>query len=543
MTADRLARFSLAGRAILLEPDSSGKAIREIETEMRAAGLRGVAVVDGDGVVVRQVGNAAAASGVAAPLGERAELLWDDGLIVRATLPVVHGGKRIGSIVADQSANSLAKFLFDAGDLGHTGEIAVCIQHGLELLCFPGAANHLVPFTIALSAAPAGRRLPMQLGIAGQTGNISAIDYRGHNVTAAYGLLAPGVGIVVKQDAAELYAAIRQSLQSGLPLLLLVTLIGASMLYLQLKPLTRQLSASEARATERELQMRTVIETVAEGIFTFDAHGVIEDVNPAVGEIFGYEALELIGARTGKLLPDKSHDATYGRLHDDLDRGLGVLAGHCNVKLSGRRKDGSEFPLELTIRESNFSGRRSFVAVARDITERMEAERRLTALGHYDSLTALPNRSLFLERLKSIAASMGRSRTAIALMFIDVDGFKKINDTLGHRAGDDLLIQLALRLSSAVRDRDVVARLSGDEFTVILQGLSDPHVESQCVADKIIAALRRPFLLSGHEVIVTVSLGLVIQESGGFNTADLLARADAAMYAAKRAGKDQVVAA
>jgi diguanylate cyclase (GGDEF)-like protein/PAS domain S-box-containing protein len=299
--------------------------------------------------------------------------------------------------------------------------------------------------------------------------------------------------------------------------------------------------ASEARANEGELQMRTVIETVADGILTFDADCLIEDVNPAICEIFGYEAWEMIGNRTTMLMPDKSHSATFGRLHEDLKRGLGLLAGQRNVKLSGQRKDRSEFPLELTI--SSFSGRRSFVGVVRDITDRTEAERKLTALGQYDSLTALPNRSLFLDRLKSAAARMDRSGAAIALMFIDVDGFKEINDTFGHRGGDDLLIQFAQRLSGAIRDSDTVARLGGDEFTIILEGLSEPRGESHRVADKILASLRRPFSLSGNEVPVTASLGLVIQEKGGFDTADLLARADAAMYAAKHAGKNRVVAA
>jgi diguanylate cyclase (GGDEF)-like protein/PAS domain S-box-containing protein len=327
------------------------------------------------------------------------------------------------------------------------------------------------------------------------------------------------------------------------PLFLLFALFGASMLYLQLKPLAAQLLASEARANERELQLRALLETVAEGIFTFDASCVIEEVNPALCEIFGYEAGELIGNATRMLMPDRADAATYGRAHQDLELGLGVLAGQVNVKVSGQRKDGSEFPLELTIRESSFSGKRSFVGIARDITERMEAERKLTALGQYDSLTALPNRSLFLDRLKSAALRMDSSGAAMALMFIDVDGFKEINDKYGHRGGDDLLIQFSQRLSGAVRDSDTVARLSGDEFTIILEGLTEPRSESRRVADKIIASLRRPFLLGGKEVHVTASLGLIIQETGGFDRADLLARADAAMYSAKHAGKNQVVAA
>lgn len=537
----RLALLTDAGRSLLHERTPSPWALQLLTAEMASPRLRALALENSDGVVLRRFGDPRAAPTIIAPLGNNAELLWDGELLIRARTPLIRDGVGIGSLVMDQSTGSLEKALFDTGDLGKTGEIAACMQRGPQLLCFPGS-RHRIPYTITVPAT-ARRLLPIQLALSsGQAGEIVAIDYRGQNVIAAYALLAPGLGMVVKEDAVELYALIRQSLRIAVPLLILLAALGVGVLYFQLRPLTAQMLASEARANERELQMRTVIETVGEGIMTFDADGLIHEVNPALCEIFGYQATELIGKKTHLLTPDKAQDATYGRLHDP-ERGLGILSGQRNFKLSGRRKDGSEFPLELSIRGSNFAGRPSFVGVARDITERIEAEQRLTALGHYDSLTALPNRSLFLDRLKALSISMEGSGMAIALMFVDVDGFKEINDKLGHRGGGDPLIQFAQRLSRAVRDSDLVARLAGDEFTIILQGLSEPRGESRRVADKIIASLRRPFLLSGREVTVTASLGLVIQESGGFNTADLLGRADAAMYAAKHAGKNQVVAA
>lgn len=544
LSPERLARLAETARGVLLAQGSglAAQAKATIGAQIADGTLRGILIESRSGAIVGALGRPSAAPPIAASLNseDTAELLWDEDFILRTRVPLMNDGKPIGSLVVDQSAPALGKAVFDVANLGATTEVAACQQIDTRLLCFPDS-RHAAPFSIDL-AVGGSRRLPMQLALAGAAGHVVGIDYRGHNVVASYGLLAPGLGFVVKQDAAEVYAVIRRSLRFGAPLLAAIGLLGATMLYLQLKPLAGQLLASEARAKEREAQMRAIVESVGEGILAFDARGFIMEVNPAVCEIFGYEASELIGKPTSLLMPDRSHDATWGYFHQHLQLRLVGMAGQRNVKLSGKRKDGAEFPLEATIGTTNSSGGSSFVGVVRDITERNEAERALHVLGKYDSLTALPNRSLFLEKLSAAADGMQRTGAAIALMFIDVDGFKEINDSHGHRGGDDLLIQFAQRLLAAVRDTDMVARLSGDEFTILLEGLNDPSADSRRVADKIIASLEKPFVLSGREVRATASLGLVTQ-AGSFNVAELLARADAAMYVAKRAGKNRVIAA
>jgi len=453
---------------------------------------------------------------------QRVELLWDG--VDRVTLPNVHDGRRNGSVIIDQSAASLEKALLDSKQLGPRGEIALCVPQQAALSCFRGT-RQATPFTLT---APIGE---------------VTLDSGGRNVMAHRGVLAPGIIIVVEEGAAEAFGVVREALRFGAPMLLLISALGGTLLLFQLRPLTGRLVASEARAREKELQMRSILESVGEGILTFDAHGLIQDVNAAACEIFGYDPAEMIGRSTDMLMPDGDNTATEARLERNSRSALALLAGNRNVKLSGQRKGGAEFPVEMTITETASSNHTWFVAVIRDITERTETERKLTQLSQYDSLTALPNRSLFLERLSAAALRLQQNGAAFALMFIDVDGFKEVNDRLGHRAGDDLLIQIAARLCGAVRNSDTVARLAGDEFTVIVETLSSPTPDSRHVADKIISTMQRPFVLFGREVTVSVSLGLVVQETAGFTTTDLLARADRAMYRAKHAGKNRVIAA
>jgi len=150
----------------------------------------------------------------------------------------------------------------------------------------------------------------------------------------------------------------------------------------------------------------------------------------------------------------------------------------------------------------------------------------------------LPNRALFLERLADAVLGTAQSGAAVALMFLDLDGFKQVNDTLGHQGGDELLIKFSRRLSSLVRKTDTMARLAGDEFTIVLADLMRPDEEARAVAAKIVASMRQPFSIAGRDVTVTVSLGLVIHRSGSGDVSELLRRADLEMYAAKHAGKN-----
>ena len=543
--AARLAHIEDAGRRVLASAGTEAD-IRAFDAgagQILAAGVRGIALEDGTGTVVHAFGKQSLLPALTAPLNAAgsSDLLWDGELILRTRLPVLQSGGRIGEIVMDQSAASLDRVLFDAERLGKTGELAACILRKAELLCFP-ASRHAAPFNVD-ERPDSSQPLPMQLAIAGQWGYVLAVDYRHQNVIAAYGSLAPNFGIVVKQDTAEMYGVMRDALRFGVPFIGAIALLGALLLHFQLKPLVARMLASEVKANESERQLRILVGSVGEGIVALDEQGVIRDVNPALCEIFGYESRELLGKDAAMLLPPAGRPAHHGKLNQESSGWVTGLAGQRNMKASGVRKNGSEFPFELTINEMKSPGGRSYVGVLRDITERNEAERRLTALGQYDSLTDLPNRSLFLERLSLAALRMARSKSSIALLYLDLDGFKAVNDNFGHQGGDELLVQFALRLSATVRKTDTVARLAGDEFTIILEGLTNPHADAMLMAQKIIACVQKPFSVGGRAVTVSASVGIAVHEPGDVNTADFLARADKAMYAAKRAGKNRACSA
>lgn len=203
-----------------------------------------------------------------------------------------------------------------------------------------------------------------------------------------------------------------------------------------------------------------------------------------------------------------------------------------------RRRSGEEFPVEVSLAAFEYGGETVLQATVRDITDRKKADALMYRLAHYDALTDLPNRTLFLDRLGQEIRKSNRSGLALTLLYIDLDQFKEVNDTLGHHVGDALLVDAARRIEACVRESDTVARLGGDEFTVILPELSDPiHVER--VARDIIKTLIEPFQLGGETVYVSASIGITVYPDDAADAESLLKNADQAMYVAKDGGRNR----
>jgi diguanylate cyclase (GGDEF)-like protein/PAS domain S-box-containing protein len=292
------------------------------------------------------------------------------------------------------------------------------------------------------------------------------------------------------------------------------------------------------RETEFETQISTMVfKHSDEGVMITDIDGSILVVNPAFCRITGYSAEEVVG-QTPRILSSGKQDAAFYAEFWQALRENGSWQG----EIYNRRKNGEIYPEWMTVSAARDAegGILSYIAVFTDLSRLLRAEKRLSYLAHHDSLTGLPNRLLFQDRLAQTLAQAKRSSIQFTLIFIDLDKFKPINDTLGHAVGDRVLQEAANRLSGSVRECDTVARLGGDEFVILAPGLTvNTDIGSLC--SKLLDALRQPIQVSGNEVFIGGSFGCAKYPNHGDDELTLLKCADAAMYQAKSAGGNAYV--
>jgi diguanylate cyclase (GGDEF)-like protein/PAS domain S-box-containing protein len=299
---------------------------------------------------------------------------------------------------------------------------------------------------------------------------------------------------------------------------------------------------TEQKKTEAELRIAAAAFDSAESLMITDAKGVILRVNKAFTESTGYTAEEVVG-QTPRILKSGRHDAEFYRVMWVTIHLTGTWQG----EIWDRRKNGEIYPKWLII--SAVKGADGvvthFVASHVDITESKAAEEKIKHLAFYDHLTNLPNRRLLMDRLQQAAASNARSGQSGALLFIDLDNFKSLNDTLGHYTGDLVLQQVGQRLQSSIRKGDTVARLGGDEFVIMLLGLSKQSIEAaaqvESVCEKMLLALSRPYQLDQHTYHCTASIGATLINDNEQAYGELIKQADIALNQAKRAGRNSLL--
>jgi len=296
---------------------------------------------------------------------------------------------------------------------------------------------------------------------------------------------------------------------------------------------------TERKQAEAELRIAAIAFEAQEGMIITDARSIILRVNRTFTEITGYTAEEAVGQKMN-LLKSGRHDAAFYETMWASIHATGTWQG----EIWNRRKNGEIYPEWITITavKSDDGTVSHYVSTMTDITLRKAAENEIQHLAFFDPLTQLPNRRLLLDRLETALAASTRSKSYGALMFIDLDNFKTLNDTLGHDMGDILLQQVAERLDACMRANDTVARLGGDEFVVMLENLGDSAEEaaalSKTIGEKILSALNQTYQLANHQYHSTPSIGIALF-AGSLDTVDeLLKHADIAMYEAKAAGRN-----
>ncbi|MCC6072983.1 EAL domain-containing protein [Massilia sp. GCM10020059] len=292
---------------------------------------------------------------------------------------------------------------------------------------------------------------------------------------------------------------------------------------------------SERKQAEEKLRLSaTVLEHIADGVMVVDTERRIVAVNPAFTQITGYTEYEALG-HPASITRSERHEQSF---HESMWAELNSV-GFWRGEIWNRRKNGEVYPEWLTVSAVRDSKGRitHYVGVFSDITAVKESQEKLDHMAHHDPLTALPNRLLFHDRLQHALQRAGRLDEQLAVLFIDLDRFKNVNDTLGHHVGDELLIQVAGALSARLREGDTLARLGGDEFIVLLENV-DGAYGAGLVAEKLMAMFEQPFIVSDYELFVTGSVGISLYPNDATDLNMLIRNADVAMYQAKARGRN-----
>ncbi|PPC98043.1 MAG: sensor domain-containing diguanylate cyclase [Methylotenera sp.] len=291
---------------------------------------------------------------------------------------------------------------------------------------------------------------------------------------------------------------------------------------------------------KHDKKLRAVIDGAFDAILTIDTAGLLVEFNPAAERIFGYKKDEVIGKLMSELIIPARYRTAHHVGHQQYAMSGVKHIFNQRIEMVAMRADGSEFPIELTLTALKDADLSLVTGFVRDISEQKKARQEIENFAYYDALTALPNRRLLIDRYQHAILIAQRACTYCGLLFIDLDKFKTLNDTKGHDVGDQLLIEVAKRVQSTVRAGDTVARLSGDEFVVIIENLDASatvaYQQVSEVAQKLLAELNKPYYLSFFEFVTSASIGITLFNDNQLTFEDHLRHADTAMYLSKDSG-------
>ncbi len=451
--------------------------------------------------------------------------------------PIIENGRFLGAVVVKRNITKFSQWInpVNAFIVDANGVIVLTQDKNLEFRTMPNATVATLPAEKILLQYKQSALEPLKISAWGDRRFPSAVRIGNSSlptVMASRSLTESGISVYVPRPLGELVRFDTE--RDWLFILLAATgsmlIVAASSVVLYLQ---------ESRKTTADLRIAATAFESQEGMLVTDAHNAILRVNQAFTTVTGYTAEEVIG-KNPSILGSGRHDANfYAAMWESINN-----AGTWEGEIWNRRKNGEVYPesLAITAVKDKNGLVTNYVATINDITVMKAAAEEIKNLAFYDPLTHLPNRRLLLDRLRQALAASGRSGKEGALLFIDLDNFKTLNDTLGHDIGDLLLQQVAQRLESCVREGDSVARLGGDEFVVMLEDLSGQSLEAaeqtEAVGEKILATLRHPYQLDGNEFRSTSSIGATLFIDHKQPIENLLKQADIAMYQAKKAGRN-----
>lgn len=336
----------------------------------------------------------------------------------------------------------------------------------------------------------------------------------------------------IRRPVARVAQALRQEAEGGAPAAVTGDLA-------ETRDLAAAFDGMRAQVRARQQRLETILNNAAEGIVTFDIDGLIESVNRAAEKLFGYSEAELKGKDIGAIIPPADErDARPGYVEHFMRKEIARLLGH-EGEVSGKHKDGTRFPMALKVSKIDLDGRPLYTGLVADISERKALIEHLREMAEHDGLTGLYNRTYLQQELERVVERVRRNKTQCALLYIDLDNFKYVNDTLGHAAGDKLLTEVAGVLNKRARKSDLIARLGGDEFAILLYDIVDTQADA--VAESFRVALANyKFTYKGERVDIGCSIGVAALDSGVQTAAQVLSHADMACHFAKRGGRNRV---
>jgi diguanylate cyclase (GGDEF)-like protein len=511
--------------------------------ELLPAGFSAIAFTDVNGAPLASLGefhSRDASSGVGlvsvSLTSDDDKLGWEGGYYLFSKRELHLNGELVGYALSEQPVLSITRLTALADAVGSSAEVSLCSVAPVKVVCFP-TSQHDRPFQLSpdvdlveTALIPRSRQEP-----AGMT---RSVGRNGEPLLAAFRPVSgTSFVMIMTSDLSDVYAPVRVAFQNVLPLILLLAAGGILVVRWFVRPLVRQLLAVRRAAENSEARFRAAAEGSLDALYLLEAVrdplNEVRDFRFTYANSHGERLLQLSGQALrdtplSEAVPDLRKSGWFTRYLRVLETGQ-AITGNVVVHLPGMT--GSWLHQHVAPLGDGIA------VTVRDISAQKATEDKLRHAAQTDSLTGLPNRALLIDRIERALLRAVRQPNAMALLYLDLDGFKGINDHYGHAAGDAVLVEFARRLVKAVRAEDTVARLGGDEFCVLVENLSG-RAEAFRIADALLLSARVPITTPQQTLRITASIGVAFGHSGEQSAAQFLARADSALYQVKRRGRN-----